>query len=282
MLGLVLEGGANRTYYTVGVLDAFIENGIKADFIVGVSAGIANGVSFVSGQFGRNLKLGMDYITDKRYMGVKYFFLKNNRSYYNIDFIFKEIPSVHVPFDYEAFASYDGDVYAVVTNVSNGTSEYLKVDDYAVSWKTILASCALPLMFKPVEIDGKLYMDGGCSDPLPVKFAYDNGCDKVITILTRERAYSKQSGAESRVSSFLFSKNREFAEVLKNRNTIYNNSKKYIFDKEKEGNAFVLSPRDTKGWKRTERNPKMLKLMYDEGYSDAIQRMDELKNFINS
>lgn len=280
MLGLVLEGGANRTYYSVGVLDAFIENGIEVDFMVGVSAGIANGVSYISGQRGRSLKLAVDYISDKRYMGMKYFFKKDNLSYYNINFIFKEIPDVHVPFDYKAYANYTGDVYAVVTNLSSGKSEYLKVDDYSKSWKIILASCALPIMFKPVEIDGNLYMDGGCSDPLPVKFAFDMGCNKVITILTRERDYTKNKDTENRVSSFLFSKNKAFSDVLKNRNTVYNASKKYIFEKEKEGSAFVFSPKSTVGWKRTERNPHKLSSMYDEGYRDAINRMEGLKVFI--
>ena len=74
MLGLVVEGGANRTYYSIGVLDAFLDGGIHPDVFVGVSAGIANGVSFISGQKGRSLELGLKYISDKRYMGAKYFY----------------------------------------------------------------------------------------------------------------------------------------------------------------------------------------------------------------
>ena len=93
MLGLVVEGGANRTYYCVGVLDAFIDYGIKVDFMVGVSAGIANAASYISGQKRRSLELGLKYIPDKRYMGLRYMFKKDNRSYYNRDFIFNQIPN---------------------------------------------------------------------------------------------------------------------------------------------------------------------------------------------
>ena len=66
MLGMVLEGGANRTFYSIGVLDAFLDNGIECDLFVGVSAGIANGVSYISRQKGRSLELGLRYMNDKR------------------------------------------------------------------------------------------------------------------------------------------------------------------------------------------------------------------------
>lgn len=280
MTGLVLEGGANRTYYTIGILDAFLDNGIETQMLVGVSAGIANGISYISRQRGRGLELGMKYISDKRYMGMKYFFKKGNKSYYNIDFVFRDIPERELPFDYASYKNFTGDVYAVVTNLETACPEYIKVDDYNESWKVILASCALPFMFSPVEINGRYYMDGGCSNPLPVKFAYDYGCDKVITVLTREREYRKQKDNESIMSSFFFRKNKVFANVLKNRSKVYNESREYIFNKENEGSAFVFAPKDTKLWKRTEKSPQMLKKMYDEGYNDAISRMDELKKFL--
>lgn len=280
MTGLVLEGGANRTYYTIGILDAFLDNGIETDMLVGVSAGIANGISYVSRQRGRGLELGMKYISDKRYMGMKYFFKKGNKSYYNIDFVFRDIPEKELPFDYKSYNSYTGDVFAVVTNLETASAEYIKVDDYDESWKVILASCALPFMFSPVEINGKYYMDGGCSDPLPVEFAYNYGCDKVITILTREREYKKSKDTESIISSFFFRKNKAFASILKNRSGVYNKSREYLFNKENEGSAFVFAPKDTTLWKRTEKSPQMLKKMYDEGYNDAVKRMDELKKFL--
>lgn len=280
MTALVLEGGANRTYYTIGILDAMLENNIEIDTLVGVSAGIANGISYISKQKGRSLELGIRYMNDKRYMGFRHYFKKNNRSYYNIDFVFKEIPRKLVPFDYEAFQQFKGDVYAVVTNLENGMAEYLKIDDYDKSWQIILASCSLPFMFKPVEIAGKKYMDGGCSDPLPVKFAESLGADKLIAVLTREKSYKKENDAESKLSSFFFRKNKNFANVLKMRSTIYNESKEYLYNKEKNGSAFVFAPECTKNWKRTEKNTDILMKMYREGYNDAINRMDELKKFI--
>ncbi len=280
MISLVLEGGANRTYYTIGILDAMLENNIEVDILVGVSAGIANGISYISKQKGRSLELGMKYMSDKRYMGFRHYFKRNNGSYYNIDFVFKEIPRKLIPFDYEVFQNSKSDVYAVVTNLETGLPEYLKIDDYEKSWQIILASCSLPFMFKAVEIDGRKYMDGGCSDPLPVKFAESLGADKLIAVLTREKSYKKENDRESKFSSFFFRKNKNFANVLKNRSLIYNESKEYLYNKEKEGSAFVFAPKCTTKWKRTEKNTDILMKMYREGYHDAINRMDELKKFI--
>ncbi len=282
MTGLVVEGGANRTYYSIGVMDAFIDLGITVDFFVGVSAGVANGTSYISGQKGRALELGLKYVPDKRYMGLKYFFKKGNGSYYNRDFIFNSIPNELVPFDYDAFDRFHGQVYAVVTNLSTGKPEYIEVKSDDKEWKLIQASCALPFMFKPIELSGGLYFDGGCSDPLPVKFAYDKGCTKVISILTREKEYEKKTEGDVELSSILYRKNKEFASSLKNRSDVYNNSKKYLYEKEKEGTAFIFSPKCTKDWKRTEKSPEKLCLMYDEGYKHAVNRFEELKEFINS
>jgi len=280
MTGLVLEGGANRTFYTIGILDAFIDNNIEFDFIVGVSAGIANGISYVSNQKGRSLELGMKYIPDKRYMGWRYFFKKDNRSYYNIKFVFNELPDKILPFDFETYKNYKGKVYAVVTNLDTAKPEYIEVNDYNTSRDVIIASCALPFMFQPVSIDGKKYLDGGCTDPLPVEFAYSSGCDKVVTILTREREYKKQSDKESSISSFFFKKNKAFANALKTRHCVYNNSRDFLFKKESEGNAFVFAPKSTLGWKRTEKRPDFLKIMYDQGYNDCISSLGELTEFL--
>ena len=52
--GLILEGGGTRGIYTAGVLDAFLENNIVFDAVIGVSAGALHGASYVSKQKGRS------------------------------------------------------------------------------------------------------------------------------------------------------------------------------------------------------------------------------------
>ena len=116
-LGMVFEGGASRTAFSCGVMDAFLEEELMPDYFIGVSAGIAFGVSYLSKQKGRNLKLLEEYMADKRYMGLKYLFDRKKKSYYNIGFVFDEVPNKLLPFDYETFAGYKGVVEACVTNI---------------------------------------------------------------------------------------------------------------------------------------------------------------------
>ena len=124
---MVFEGGASRTAFSCGVMDAFLEEELMPDYFIGVSAGIAFGVSYLSKQKGRNLKLLEEYMADKRYMGLKYLFDRKKKSYYNIGFVFDEVPNKLLPFDYETFAQYKGVVEACVTNIHTGKAEYLKV-----------------------------------------------------------------------------------------------------------------------------------------------------------
>ena len=118
--GIVLEGGALRTIFSSGVCDALLEGGLLPDYVIGVSAGIAYGVSYVSGQPRRNLKILTQYANDKRYMGVKNLLRKDNQSYFGLEFTYETIPNELIPFDYEAFAAYPGEIEAVVTNLETG------------------------------------------------------------------------------------------------------------------------------------------------------------------
>ena len=63
--GLVLEGGAMRGMYTAGVLDVFLDNNIKVDGIIGVSAGALFGINYCTRQKGRVLRYNKKFIKDK-------------------------------------------------------------------------------------------------------------------------------------------------------------------------------------------------------------------------
>ena len=125
--GLVLEGGALRTIFSAGVCDGLLAGGVMTDYVIGVSAGAAYGVSYISGQQGRNLEVATRFAPDKRYMGVGNLLRRDNRSYFGLDFTFRRIPEELVPFDYEAFAAWPGEMEAVVTNLNTGKADYLTV-----------------------------------------------------------------------------------------------------------------------------------------------------------
>ena len=183
---MVFEGGASRTAFSCGVMDAFLEEELMPDYFIGVSAGIAFGVSYLSKQKGRNLKLLEEYMADKRYMGLKYLFDRKKKSYYNIGFVFDEVPNKLLPFDYETFAGYKGVVEACVTNIHTGKAEYLKVPQSVEMKDTLVASCSLPILFQPVKIGRHYYLDGGNRRFYPIPACFGGGLRQ-----TDRRAYQR-------------------------------------------------------------------------------------------
>ncbi|MBO5930139.1 MAG: patatin family protein [Clostridia bacterium] len=279
-LGLVLEGGASRTYFSVGVMDALMDENIWADYCIGASAGIANGISYMSRQRGRSIEIGRKYLHDKRYMGWRHFINPKNKSYYNIPFVFEEMPRDHVPFDYETFEKNCAETYAAVTNIATGASEYIPLTAEDKTWKALVASCALPGLFPPILLNKALYMDGGIADPIPVLQAIKDGCDRVIVVLTREREYVKTKESGLGIASFLFRKYPAFVETLSARTARYNETVQQLFELEKEGRALVLAPKNTAGWHRTESAPEKIQKMYDEGILCVKNRREEILSFI--
>ncbi len=277
---LVLEGGASRTYFSVGVMDVMLENGLMTDIVVGASAGIANGVSYASKQIGRAYTIGVKHSCLPEYMGTKHLLSPKNKSYYDLKYVFDDIPNIHEPFDYETFEEFNGDVIAVVTNLKTGKAEYIKVDGSDKKWTSITASCALPILFKPIEINGKLYMDGGIVDPIPTEFALNNGCDKAIVLLTREKSYVKEPENALKVAMSMYKKHPEFYNALKIRTETYNLCHEKTLDLERKGRALVLCPENTDGWKRTESSPEKIEEFYQHGREVALKNLERIKEFM--
>lgn len=281
-VGLILEGGASRAYFSGGVLDGLLEEEIIADYVIGTSAGIANGLSYVSRQKGRNLRIAKEYLPDKRYMGFGHILNPKNRSYYNLDFVFDHIPNKHLPFDYEAFKNFKGNVVATVTNVTTGKAEYLEMPRDDKKFIYLRASCALPLLFPMVTINGQKYMDGGICAPIPVEGAISSGCEKNIVVLTRERGYRKQPEKGLLVAAKIYRKYPNFAQALLKRTETYNNNLKRVQELEREGRVFVIAPSFTGNFKRTEKNPQKIAEMYKQGYTQLKNILPQLLEYLNS
>lgn len=281
-LGLVTEGGAARAYYSCGVMDEMLRADIIADYIIGTSAGIANAVSYASKQAGRNHTIATKYFHDKRYMGTKYLLSRKTKCYFNLDFIFDEIPNEHLPFDYEKFAEFKGEVIATVTNIETGKAEYLPVSRYDRRFEILRATCALPILFQPIKIDGKSYLDGGIADSIPFKRAFEDGCDKCIIILTQSRNYRKSSDKLLELSAKIYRKNPDFAKALLQRPQMYNQQLEDIRKLEEQGLVYVIAPKESLGISRTESKPELLDKIYRMGEKDLRNQLDLLKSFIQN
>lgn len=279
--GLVLEGGALRTIFSAGVCDGLLAGGVMTDYLVGVSAGIAYGVSYISRQQGRNLEVATRYAPDRRYMGVSNLLRRDNRSYFGLDFTFRRIPEELVPFDYETFAAYPGQMEAVVTNLNTGNADYLEVPRDARGSSLVLqASCALPLMFPIFHIDGHPYLDGGAADAIPFERALEQGCDRVIVVLTKPRDYIRKTDGALRLVERKYRAWPNFCQTMRMRAQHYNQCREKLFSIEREGKVLVIAPETTHGVSRTERNVEKLRLLWADGFRQTTERMEEIRNFL--
>lgn len=279
-LGMVFEGGANRTVFSCGVMDVFSGQGLYPDYFIGVSAGIAFGVSYLSGQKGRNLKIIEDYLPDKRYMGIHHLFNRREKAFYNTKFVFDQMPNELLPFDYEAFERFPGRVEAAVTNIHTGEAEYFEVPRGKEMRDVLVASCSLPILFQPVRIGNCCYLDGGLSDSVPFEHAMEEGCDKIIVVLTRERGYVKTTEKTKSLTDRLYKKYPKVVEDLNLRAERYNACMKRLKELEDEGGIFVIAPDDTFGIGRTETDTTKLRRLYDEGYRIGREQLGALKRYL--
>ena len=160
---LVLEGGSLRCLFTAGVLDVFMEQGIWLPYVIGVSAGSLSGINYVSGQIGRTAKINLDYIEDKRYLGIRN--LLTGKGIFNFDFLFGEITEQLIPLDKETFYHSPTRYLAVATCCEDGTPRYFEKDHCSDIMLAARASSSMPLLARMVELNGEHLLDGGISMP---------------------------------------------------------------------------------------------------------------------
>ena len=278
--GMVLEGGAVRTIYSTGVCDALLTRSLMTDYVIGVSAGIAYGVSYVSRQPRRNLDIMVNYINDKRYMGMGNLLRRDNRAYFGLEFVYSTIPNQLVPFDYDTFAAYPGEVEAVVTNLDTGAAEYFPLDRRDDKFKLLQATCALPFLFPVFNIQGRPCMDGGAADAIPYERAFAKGCDRVIVVLTRERDYVRRPEKLQPLIDLAYRKYPKFCDTMRRRADAYNEARQKLFRLEREGRALVFTPTSTEGFHRTERDVDKIKALWKDGWDQGLARLDEAEAFL--
>lgn len=279
MTGLVLEGGTFRPIFSCGVMDALLSENLLLPYCIGVSAGIADGVSYISKQPQRNLEIMQKYRNDKRYMGRHH--LRKEKSLFGLDFVFGEIPDVLIPFDKETFFKYEGTCLVGVTNAETGEAEYKNAMDMDDKFTMLRATCALPLFFPAIEMDGEKYYDGGVASPIPVSKALEDGCDKVIIVLTQPRGYVKRCGKYDRAGArILARKYPKMKKLILSRAERYNENVQYCEELVKEGRAMIIRPNHLLN--SFENDVRKLEMAYWHGYRMTKEKMKKIKSFIES
>lgn len=275
---LILEGGGFRGLFTSGVLDYFLENQIRFPYVIGVSMGACNGASYISNQHGRNKIVNMGFVNDKRYMSYRRLFLKGEL--FGMDFVFRTVPNGIVPYDFEAYENSDQVFKIVVTDIEKGKPIYLNKPLGMDLMDALQASASLPFISKPLEIDGRLCLDGGISDSIPIRKALEDGYDKFVIILTQPRDFVKESTKATKLAGAVYRKYPELKQLLSDRHNNYNKARSLIFDLEKEGKALVIEPREKIPAGRIEKNEAVLQASFDMGYEEAKTSKDWLFEFL--
>lgn len=278
MPSLILEGGTLRPIFSAGVMDALLDNNITFPYCIGVSAGITNGVSYISKQKGRNLEVVTKYRNDNRYLSYRNFL--RCKSIFGLDFVFDEIPNNLIPFDMDTYRKYPGKVLVGVTNAHTGKTEYLNGKDLDDKATMLIATCAIPLLFPVIKINGKEYYDGGLCDPIPIKKAIADGNTKHLIVLTQPKGYKKELSKKNiLVAKLLNKKYPNLKTPLLNRHNHYNETVKFCEQLENEGKVLILRPEYNLD--SFEKDINKLKSSYDHGYNLAINHLSEIKKLFD-
>lgn len=275
---LVLEGGAFRGVYTSGVLDALMEADLNFQCTIGVSAGALNGLNYVSGQIGRSGRINLQYRHDSRYIGLKAY--RESGSVIGFRFVFGTLEH-ELPFDRDSFYDANRRFVAVISNCLTGKAEYFERGDFSDTIKAVCASASMPYVSKPVELQGIPYLDGGCTDKIPYRWAMESGYDKIVVVRTRQAEYRKKPKKQNAMMArLLYRDHPAFAQAFADSDVHYNIQCDELEQLRAQNRVFVISPSAPVTVSRLEGDVEKLGELYYLGYHDAKQNLDALKAYL--
>ncbi len=277
--GLVLEGGGMRGLYTAGVLDYFMVKGLYFPYVIGVSAGACNALSYISRQPGRSYEINTDYANDPRY--INYINLLKGKDLINMEFAFNDIPDHLIPFDYETFEEAPERLVIPATDCNTGKAVYFEKNRCKDIYTAARASSSLPFVSKMVSLEGYQLLDGGIADPIPIFKSVEDGNTMNVVILTKHKGYRKSPSILQKLAKTTYLKNEELAEAICNRYKVYNNALDYIEEMEKQKKVLVFRPRKSAEIDRIERDVGKLENLYLEGYRDAKNKAASLEKLFD-
>lgn len=270
--GLVLEGGGMRGVFTCGVLDCLMDMNIRFPYVIGVSAGACNGLSYMSRQRGRAKFSNIDLLEKYDYIGLRYLLKQHNIM--DFDLLFKEFPEHILPYDYNTYFSSNERFVMVTTNCLTGKANYWEEkSDKQRLLDIVRASSSLPFVCPITYVDGLPMLDGGIVDSIPLQHSIADGYTRNVVVLTRSKGYRKPE-KDIHVPGFIYRKYPELRVALRNRCRIYNEQLEMVERMEAEGRIWVIRPKNPPVVDRIEKNVDKLRQLYEEGYSCALKAID--------
>ncbi|MBR2188794.1 MAG: patatin family protein [Eubacterium sp.] len=277
--GLVLEGGAMRGMFTAGVTDVMMEHGITFDGMIGVSAGAAFGCNYKSGQIGRVIRYNKRFCREPKFCSIRSWIRTGDL--YGAEFCWHTLPEELDLFDMETFRSSPMEFYAVCTDIDSGKAVYHRCDagdQTDLEW--MRASSSMPVVSRPVEIDGRRLLDGGVTDSIPLRFFERAGYERNVVILTQPEDYEKHPQKYFTLLRILLRRYPALLKAIRGRYIRYNRTLDYIRKAEAEGRAFVIRPPEKLLIGSVEHDPEKLEAVYQTGRSTGERCVEEMKAFL--
>ena len=269
-LGIIDVGGGLRGIYGAGVLDRCLEENVRFDCCIGVSAGSANMTSYIAGQHGRNKPFYLDYSFRKEYMSVGN--LLRTHSYLDLEYVYGTLSNAggENPLDYPALMASPAELAIVATDARTGKPVYFTKSDLRQdNYRPLMASCCIPVVERPYFIDSVPYYDGGLADPVPLEKAFAMGCDRVAVILTKPIAPEPTGSRDRKLSRLLRRRYPAAARGLALRAERYNKTVRSALKLEQDGRVCVIAPDSTEGMSTLTKDKDSLEKMYQKGWRDA-------------
>lgn len=236
-----MEGGALRGLFTAGILDVLMENGVRFDGLVGVSAGAAFGCNYKSGQAGRVIRYNKRFAHEWRYCSWRSWIATGDL--FGGEFCYHKMPDELDVFDKETFDSNPMEYYAVCTDVETGEAVYkrlMKCSPETYEW--IRASASMPMVSNIVEVGGRKLLDGGVTDSIPLRFFQQQGYERNLVILTQPADYQKRHNRLMPILRLWLHRYPKMIEALDKRHEMYNRQLEYVREEERKGNTYVIRP----------------------------------------
>lgn len=268
--GVIDVGGGLRGIYAAGVLDYCMDNGIRFDLGIGISAGSANLASYAAEQRGRNYKFYTEYAFRWRYMSIRNFIAKG--SFIDMDYVYGTLCRAdgECPLDYPALRDNPMDFYVVAANALTGETKYFDKNDIQQdNYDIFKASSSIPFVNKPYAIQGIPYYDGALGDTIPIEKAFQLGCDRVVVLLTKPENVLRSSGKDEKLAAGIRKKYPLAAERIRQRAQRYNDGVTLAKEYAKQGKALIVAPDNTCGVDTLKKDKTALQKLYEKGYQDG-------------
>jgi predicted patatin/cPLA2 family phospholipase len=256
-----------RGVFTSGVLDAFMKYELYFPYVVAVSAGACNGLSYMSRQPRRARYSNIDMLRKYGYISLKNLLVQG--CIFDPNILYERFPAEIVPFDYKAYAANPAPFEMVTTNCITGQAEYLSEKHDARRITAIAkASSSLPYVAQITMVDGIPMLDGGIIDSIPVLRATSQGHPFNVVIMTRNKGY-RSTERDVNIPSFIYKEYPHLREALSHRVEAYNEQLEMVERMERWGEILVIRPQRKMEVGRTCGDAAKLERLYEEGFREG-------------